>query len=117
MNRTCLIHPSSFILHPSWEAGGKEGRLGLRYREGVGSVNRRESCLAVTVPLSLPVTMDILIGDPAPTCQSGKRDSMTAMTLTEKILARHAGRDTVRPGDNVWCNVDILLTHDVCGPG
>jgi len=39
------------------------------------------------------------------------------MTLTEKILARHAGRDVVRPGDNIWINVDILMTHDVCGPG
>src|SRR5262245_35662108 len=42
---------------------------------------------------------------------------MTAMTLTEKILARHAGRDAVRPGDNVWADVDVLMTHDVCGPG
>jgi 3-isopropylmalate/(R)-2-methylmalate dehydratase large subunit len=39
------------------------------------------------------------------------------MTLTEKILARHAGRDAVRPGENVWINVDVLMTHDVCGPG
>jgi 3-isopropylmalate/(R)-2-methylmalate dehydratase large subunit len=39
------------------------------------------------------------------------------MTLTEKILARHAGRDTVQPGENVWVNVDVLMTHDVCGPG
>jgi len=42
---------------------------------------------------------------------------MTAMTLTEKILARHAGRDGVRPGDNIWVDVDVLMTHDVCGPG
>jgi 3-isopropylmalate/(R)-2-methylmalate dehydratase large subunit len=39
------------------------------------------------------------------------------MTLTEKILARHAEKDTVHPGDNVWIDVDILMTHDVCGPG
>jgi 3-isopropylmalate/(R)-2-methylmalate dehydratase large subunit len=39
------------------------------------------------------------------------------MTLTEKILARAAGRDHVAPGDNVWVNVDVLMTHDVCGPG
>src|SRR5947209_19822723 len=43
--------------------------------------------------------------------------TMTPMTLTEKILARHAGRDFVRPGENVWANVDVLMTHDVCGPG
>src|SRR5215475_12187037 len=42
---------------------------------------------------------------------------MPAMTLTEQILARHAGRDRVEPGDNIWCDVDVLMTHDVCGPG
>jgi len=39
------------------------------------------------------------------------------MTLTEKILAAHAGTNSVRPGDNLWVDVDILMTHDVCGPG
>ncbi len=39
------------------------------------------------------------------------------MTLTEKILARASGRDRVAPGDAIWVNADILLTHDVCGPG
>ena len=38
-------------------------------------------------------------------------------TITEKILARASGRKRVDPGDNIWVNVDILLTHDVCGPG
>ncbi len=38
------------------------------------------------------------------------------MTITEKILARRAGRDRVAPGDNIWVDVDILMTHDVCGP-
>jgi 3-isopropylmalate/(R)-2-methylmalate dehydratase large subunit len=42
---------------------------------------------------------------------------MPPQTLTEKILARHAGRDSVGPGDNIWIDVDILMTHDVCGPG
>lgn len=39
------------------------------------------------------------------------------MTLTEKIMARAAGRRSVQPGENIWVNVDILMTHDVCGPG
>src|SRR5215470_10153920 len=39
------------------------------------------------------------------------------MTMTEKILARAAGKDGVAPGENVWANVDVLMTHDVCGPG
>jgi 3-isopropylmalate/(R)-2-methylmalate dehydratase large subunit len=42
---------------------------------------------------------------------------MSAMTLTEKILARHGGKPAARPGDNIWIDVDVLMTHDVCGPG
>src|SRR5213595_220832 len=42
---------------------------------------------------------------------------MPQMTMTEQILAKHAGRGSVAPGENVWVNVDILMTHDVCGPG
>ncbi|MEX1062558.1 MAG: 3-isopropylmalate dehydratase large subunit [Balneolaceae bacterium] len=38
------------------------------------------------------------------------------MTLTEKILANHSGEASVEPGDNVWVDVDVLMTHDVCGP-
>jgi 3-isopropylmalate/(R)-2-methylmalate dehydratase large subunit len=38
-------------------------------------------------------------------------------TLTEKILARASDRDSVAPDENVWVNVDVLMTHDVCGPG
>ena len=39
------------------------------------------------------------------------------MTLTEKILARAAGKAHVTAGDNIWVNADVLMTHDVCGPG
>ncbi|MCP5521022.1 MAG: 3-isopropylmalate dehydratase [Verrucomicrobiales bacterium] len=39
------------------------------------------------------------------------------MTLTEKVLARAAGKASVQAGDNVWVNADVLMTHDVCGPG
>ena len=42
---------------------------------------------------------------------------MSAMTITEKILAKHAGRSHVDPGENIWVSVDVLMTHDVCGPG
>ncbi|XP_040933640.1 3-isopropylmalate dehydratase large subunit, chloroplastic isoform X3 [Gossypium hirsutum] len=41
----------------------------------------------------------------------------TGMTMTEKILARASEKQQLSPGDNVWVNVDILMTHDVCGPG
>ena len=39
------------------------------------------------------------------------------MTLTEKLLARAAGKARVEAGDNVWVKADVLMTHDVCGPG
>jgi len=39
------------------------------------------------------------------------------MTLTEKILARGAGKARVQAGENIWVKADILMTHDVCGPG
>jgi len=39
-----------------------------------------------------------------------------AMTITEKIFAKSAGKTSVKPGENVWLNVDTLMTHDVCGP-
>ena len=39
------------------------------------------------------------------------------MTLTEKLIARASGVDTVQAGEAAWVDVDILMTHDVCGPG
>ncbi len=39
------------------------------------------------------------------------------MTLTEKLLARASGKARVQAGDNIWVQADVLMTHDVCGPG
>ena len=39
------------------------------------------------------------------------------MSMTQKILARKAGSPVVSPGQNIWVDVDTLMTHDVCGPG
>lgn len=39
------------------------------------------------------------------------------MTLTEKLLARASSKVHVQPGESVLVNVDVLMTHDVCGPG
>jgi 3-isopropylmalate/(R)-2-methylmalate dehydratase large subunit len=39
------------------------------------------------------------------------------MTLTEKLMARASGKAQVSAGDNVWVSADVLMTHDVCGPG
>ncbi len=38
------------------------------------------------------------------------------MTMAEKILARHAGKETVSPGDLVMARVDIVLGNDITAP-
>ncbi|MDR5695876.1 MAG: 3-isopropylmalate dehydratase large subunit [Armatimonadota bacterium] len=38
------------------------------------------------------------------------------MTITEKILAAHAGVDRVRPGELVECEVDFLFANDITAP-
>ncbi len=37
-------------------------------------------------------------------------------TVAEKIIARAAGQDAVRPGDIVTCQVDLAMMHDSSGP-
>src|SRR5579875_2480380 len=39
------------------------------------------------------------------------------LNITEKILARASGRDSVSPDDVVFANVDKVMVHDVSGPG
>ncbi|MGI6146587.1 MAG: 3-isopropylmalate dehydratase large subunit [Firmicutes bacterium] len=39
-----------------------------------------------------------------------------AMTITEKILAKHAGTESVRPGEIVQVRPDWLMTNDISGP-
>ena len=41
---------------------------------------------------------------------------MNAMTITEKILASHAGVDMVRPGEMVQVKVDLALANDITAP-
>jgi len=39
------------------------------------------------------------------------------MNITEKILARASGKNSVSPDDVVFANVDKAMIHDVSGPG
>jgi 3-isopropylmalate/(R)-2-methylmalate dehydratase large subunit len=39
-----------------------------------------------------------------------------AQTITERILAAHAGREEVRPGEIVMCRVDLAMANDVTAP-
>ncbi len=38
------------------------------------------------------------------------------MTITEKILSAHAGRDGVRPGELIQAGVDLVLANDITAP-
>ena len=38
------------------------------------------------------------------------------MTITEKILAAHAGREEVSPGEIINCRVDLVLANDITAP-
>ncbi len=38
------------------------------------------------------------------------------MTITEKILAAHAGVEYVVPGDLIKVNVDLALANDITAP-
>jgi len=38
---------------------------------------------------------------------------MLGMTMTEKILAAHAGKTTAKPGDILTCSVDYAANHDM----
>jgi 3-isopropylmalate/(R)-2-methylmalate dehydratase large subunit len=41
---------------------------------------------------------------------------MSAMTLTEKIIARAANAGAVAPGDEVWATADRMIMNDSSGP-
>ena len=38
------------------------------------------------------------------------------LTITEKIIAKHAGRDSVTPGELINASVDICLGNEITAP-
>jgi 3-isopropylmalate/(R)-2-methylmalate dehydratase large subunit len=46
----------------------------------------------------------------------GATNGSRPMTITEKILARHSGRDAVAPGDLVMAKVDLAMANDITAP-
>ena len=38
------------------------------------------------------------------------------MTMTQKILAKHAGLESVEAGQLIEANVDLTLANDITGP-
>ncbi|MCX7875940.1 MAG: 3-isopropylmalate dehydratase large subunit [Melioribacteraceae bacterium] len=37
-------------------------------------------------------------------------------TITQKIFEKNSHKKNLTPGESVWLDVDVLMTHDVCGP-
>ncbi|XP_059065653.1 3-isopropylmalate dehydratase large subunit, chloroplastic isoform X1 [Cryptomeria japonica] len=85
--------------------------------ESLDGLNRQKACTACSKNKSV-----VIRAVKAPTQLQQRSPASTgtvkqAMTMTEKILARAAEKATVSPGENLWVNVDTLMTHDVSGPG
>lgn len=38
------------------------------------------------------------------------------MTMTQKIMAAHAGMDSVKPGDLIYCRLDLVMANDITAP-
>jgi len=45
------------------------------------------------------------------------RHCILVMNITEKILARASGKETISPDDVIFAKVDKVMLHDVSGPG
>lgn len=39
-----------------------------------------------------------------------------SMTISEKILAKHAGKEQVKPGELIYCHLDLVLANDITAP-
>jgi 3-isopropylmalate/(R)-2-methylmalate dehydratase large subunit len=39
-----------------------------------------------------------------------------SMTITEKIMAKHAGKERVMPGELINCSLDLVLANDITAP-
>jgi len=50
------------------------------------------------------------------TANGNRREKPMGMTITEKVLARHAGLDEVVPGQLINADVDLVLGNDVTAP-
>ncbi len=46
----------------------------------------------------------------------GERRTHVGMTMTQKILADHAGLDSVKAGELIMADIDIVLANDVTAP-
>lgn len=90
--------------------------LGLK-NESLGRLNRQKSGVACTKKKSTVIRAVMAPTQPQQRSPASTGSVKHAMTMTEKILARATEKSSLSPGENVWVNVDTLMTHDVCGPG
>lgn len=85
--------------------------------QSLGRLNRQKAGLTCTKKKNVVIRAVMTPTQPQQRSPASTGSVKHAMTMTEKILARAAEKSTLSPGENVWVNVDTLMTHDVCGPG
>lgn len=85
--------------------------------ESLDSFNRQKAALTCRKKKNVVIRAVMSPTQPQQRSPASTGSVKHAMTMTEKILARAAEKSTMSPGENVWVNVDTLMTHDVCGPG
>jgi 3-isopropylmalate/(R)-2-methylmalate dehydratase large subunit len=49
-------------------------------------------------------------------CPYKKGTKIMSMTITEKILAKHCGKEKVSPGEFIEANLDLVLGNDITAP-
>ncbi|CAN4120627.1 unnamed protein product [Withania somnifera] len=58
-----------------------------------------------------------VITQPSPRIPATTGSVKNWMTMTEKLLAKNSEELHVVPGENLWVNFDVLMTHYISGPG
>jgi len=97
-------------------------RCGSLVASGSGFYGTRVSPASRTASLAVAqrsVNVRAVMAPPQPQQRSPASTGSVknAMTATEKILANASEKTKLVPGENVWVKADVLMTHDVCGPG
>ncbi|KAJ4756440.1 3-isopropylmalate dehydratase large subunit [Rhynchospora pubera] len=100
---------SAISHHSAFFSANKEVGLKSSFNPSSNIYKCRKSVLCKTLAVMVPAQLSR-----APSTTGSVKH---AMTMTEKILAKASDRAKLEPGENIWVNVDVLMTHDVCGPG
>lgn len=97
-----LRHAYKSIIIASWCATSNRFWISLENEESGGKTSHTWFFILFEI---LPFIADFAVQVKIP------------MTATEKILANASEQTNLVPRENVWAKADVLMTHDVSGPG